>query len=53
MEAHRNVHGIAIEIVVLDDHLSKMDAGAKYDALGLRLLAVCVGHPLLQFDGSA
>ncbi len=53
LEAHGDVHIVAIEIIILDDHIAEMDASPKDNPVCLRLVVVCIGHRLLKFDNGA
>jgi hypothetical protein len=48
-----DVDAIAIEVVVLDDHVAKIDADAQFDAGVSTDAGVPLGHRLLHRDGAA
>src|SRR5258705_10716563 len=52
-EPRCNIDAIAEDIVVVDDDVSKMDADAELDPLGLGYLRVLVSHAALNFDGAS
>jgi hypothetical protein len=50
-EAPRDVHAIAIDVVVLDDHVAEVDADPERDALVRRALGLVLGHGALDLGG--
>jgi hypothetical protein len=52
-EVGRNVHGVAIEVVVLNDHVTEVDPDAELEALFSRKIGVALDHRLLPLDGAA
>ena len=52
-EADRDVHAVAVELVVVDHQVTEVEADAEHDGGVRRLMAVGVGHRLLDLDGGA
>jgi hypothetical protein len=44
------IHAVAIEVVVLDDHVAEIDADAQFDAVVRLDTRVSLGHRLLHLD---
>ncbi len=52
-EASRDVDGIAVEVLVVDDHIAEVDPDPETEALVLWEIGVAVDHALLHFDRPA
>ena len=48
-----DVDAVAIDVVVLDDHVAEIDADAQLDAVVRRDTGVALGHRLLHLDRAA
>src|SRR5262249_30415743 len=48
-----DVYAIAEYVAVLYDDVTNMDADTEFDAIILRHGSVTLGHPILNFDGTA
>ena len=53
LQAGRNVHAIAVEVVAIDDQVAEMQADAEHDGGVLRLVSIGLDHGLLELDGGA
>jgi hypothetical protein len=53
LEPDRDVHAIAVQLVVVDDEVAEVQADAEHDGAVRRLTAIDVEHRLLDPDGSA
>ena len=49
----RHVHAVAIEVVAIDDQVAQVQAHPEHKRSVLRLVAVGLGHGLLELDGGA
>jgi hypothetical protein len=52
LKAGRDVDPVAVDVVALDDHIAKIDADAKFDALVFRHVLVALGHAALNRHGA-
>ena len=52
-QSRRNIHAIAEDVVLLNDHIAEVDADAKLDPLGSRNGGVAPGHPPLHLNRTA
>jgi hypothetical protein len=48
-QPRRNIHTVAEDVLLLDDHVAKVDADAEPDPLLLGHLPLAVNHPALDF----
>ncbi len=53
LQPGRHVHAIAVEIVAVDDQVAEVQADPEHDGGVLGLVAIGVGHGLLELDGRA
>ena len=53
LEARRHVHAVTVEVVAFDDQIAEVQADPEHNARVFRLVAVGLGHGLLEFDGGA
>ena len=53
LHPRRDVHPVAENVLLLNDHLAEIDAHAKPDAALLRHLRLAVDHPALDLHGAA
>ena len=53
LQPRRNVHAVAVEIVAIDDQVAEVQADAEHKGGVRRLVAVGVGHGLLELDRGA
>jgi hypothetical protein len=52
LEARRDVHSVAKDVFVFDDHVAKIDPDPKLDPLFVSQLGVAIEHPTLHFGGT-
>src|SRR5690348_3956074 len=53
LEARRDIHSIAEDVSILDDHVAHINADAEPDALALAKIGIAIVHSLLQHHGAA
>jgi hypothetical protein len=51
LEARRDVDAVAVDVVVLDDHVAEVDADAEPDTLLGRPVRFVLGHSALNCGG--
>jgi hypothetical protein len=49
-EPRRDVHGVAIEVLAVDDHVAEVDPDTEMDAPVVRNIGVALDHALLHLD---
>jgi hypothetical protein len=52
-QARRDIHTVAEDVVLLNDHVAEIDADAKPDAPFVGNYRLTVDHPSLHFDRTA
>jgi len=53
LQPRRDIHTVAEDVVLLDDHVAEVDADAKPDPTFLRHLGLALGHPALDIHSAA
>jgi len=52
LKAGRDIDPVTVDVVALNDHIAKIDANAKFDALVFRHILVALGHATLDRHGA-